>query len=345
MNMKNKPSSPIIPVGIRGLGYYLPKSCLDNQKLIKLGSPVSIDWILEKTGIQSRYIADDSEAMSDLVIHAAKMALSSAYLTANHIEALIVSGDLHDSGGVQLTSTAVALGLGISDISCFDLRAGCPSSVMVLHLGTAFVASKMARRILVTAAEINTRGIDYTDRTSVWFGDGAGAAILEPCIHGTGILATYVSGTGEGSGILTVPAGGSREPLTSESLNLKRHHLQMDGKAVFPFAVKKMVESLERITNYLGLTPHNLDRIIPHQANLRIIEAAMKVLNLPIEKAYVNLERVGNTAGASVLLALAEAYSNRFIRPGDIIATVGFGGGLAWGAQLIRVNHPEDFKN
>lgn len=339
----NRPRTPSIPVGIRSFGYYLPDRCLTNADLVQLGSPVTPEWITQKTGICTRYVADEREAMSDLVIPAAKAALSWANLTGASLDALMVSGDLHDSGGVQLTSALVAQALGLSAIACFDLRAGCPSSILAIHQGCALVASGLAGRVLVGAAEVNSRDADFTDRTAIWFGDGAGAIILEPCAPGTGILATYVAGTGEGSEILTVPAGGSREPITPEGLAAGRHRLYMDGRAVFPFGVQRMVESIRVVTSYLGMSPNHLDWIVPHQANLRIIESAADQLSFPMARVYTNLDRVGNTAGASVLLALSEACVNGTIRPGDLVATVSFGGGLAWGAQVIRVNHAQDF--
>lgn len=344
MKTTNRPCKPRNPVGISSYGFYLPKNRLVNSDLIRLGCPVTDEWIVEKTGIKCRAIAEDDEAMSDLLLPAMKMALSGLKPNSEVIDAIIASGDLHDSGGVQLTSALVANHLNLNGSICIDLRVGCPSSVFALHNGLALIASGLAGRALIGAGEVNSRGADFTDRTSVWFGDGAGAVILESCAPDTGILASYIAGSGEGSEILIVPAGGSREPITNESLTNGRNRLFMDGKAVFPFAVEKMVKTIGLLTDSLQLSPSDLNWIIPHQANIRIIEAGMQKLNLPLEKAIINIDRYGNTAGASVLLTLSEAVLSGKVHSGDLVVTVGFGGGLAWGGQIIRINSFKDFK-
>lgn len=335
--------TPIRPVGIRSVGHYLPVRRLKNDDLEALGNSAHPEWIVQKTGIHARHVADDSEALSDLIIPAAKAALTAGGLEANDLDAVIVAGDNHDTGGVRLTSTTVAKALGLESVTVYDIRSGCPGSVLALHLGVSLVASGLAARTLVTAGEVNTRGMNWAARSAVWFGDGAGAVVVEPCRHGTGILATLAAGSGDRAEILEIPAGGSREPVTAEGLLAGRHQLHMDAPAVFPFAVEKFIACIEAVTAHVGLKPVDLDLVIPHQANLRIIEAAAQHLGLRSQQVFVNLDRVGNTGAASVLLALSEAVAARAVKPGDLVVTVGFGGGLAWGAQLIRYNGPDDF--
>lgn len=343
-NIISAARGPVQPVGIRGFGYYVPERLLTNEDLAALGCPVTPDWIVKKTGISTRYVAEDSQAMSDLATPAAKKALENARLGPDDIDTFVVSGDYHDSGGVKSTSGIVSQNLGVkSTPACFDLRAGCPSSVLSVHQALAYIASGLSYRLLLSVAEINTRGVDYNDLAPIWFGDGAAAVILQRCSPGTGILATFAAGTGKNADILTIPAGGSREPTTVASLEAGRHHLFMDGKAVFPFAVEKLVTSLKEVTGFLGMDVSELDWIVPHQANRNIIKAGLEQLGIPISKAYLNLARYGNTAGPSALLALAEALNLGIIRPGQLVALVGFGGGLAWGAQVIRINYSSDF--
>ena len=343
MHPNNTSRVPAIAVGIRGFGRYLPARSLTNDDLVERGCPVTTDWIVQKTGIRRRHFADPDQAMSDLAIPAARAALSSSSIASDAVDSVIVAGDMHDAGGVQLTSALVANALGMDGVQVLDIRAGCPASVLALHHGTSLVASGLADRALVIAAEINTRDIDYTDRTSVWFGDGAAAVILERCHSGTGVLTSYTAGRGRGSDILIIPAGGSREPITPEALAGGRHRLQMDAHEVFKFAVERMVESLRIVMGRLGLSPSDLDWIVPHQANLRIVDAAMDAMKLPRTRAFTNIASIGNTAGPSALLALAEGIGGGTIRAGQLVGIVGFGGGLAWGAQVIRVNRASDF--
>ena len=335
--------APARPVGIRGLGAYLPTERLTNPDLQARGCPVSESWILEKTGIAGRHVAADGEAMSDLAIAAVRRAMCAARVGAEALDAVIVVGDNHDYGGVRTTSGVVAEALGIDAPACVDIRSGCPGSVIGLHVAAGLVSGGLARRVALCAAEISTRGIDWTARSSVWFGDGAASAIIEECQPGTGILGSFICGQGLGAEILQVPAGGSREPTTQASLSAGRHQLWMDARAVFPWAVEKFVETVHQLTTQHSVDLGQVRAIVPHQANLRIIEAAMARLDLPMSRAVVNLDRVGNTGCPATLLALHDAVQAQRVGPGDLVVTVGFGGGLAWGGQLIRLNQCDDF--
>lgn len=335
--------TPAKPVGISGWGLYLPHRSLSNDDLVALGCPISADEIGLKTGVLNRHVADENDALSDLAARAAFGALKDAQRTIDEIDTIIVAGDNLDYGGVQLTSARVAQLLGRREVGCFDLKVGCPASPLAMHAGMALVASGLADRVLIVAAEVNTRPIDYTKVDASFFGDGAAAALLEPCAPDTGILAGLIGGTGDGAEILSIPAGGSREPLTCDGLAAGRNLLQMNGRAVFRFGVERFVKTLRELTSFLHLTPEDLDRVVPHQANGRITEAAMKQIGLPYERALSTIDRFGNTAGASLLMALADAIGSGVLRPGDLVGTTGFGGGLAWGGHIIRLNRPSDF--
>jgi 3-oxoacyl-[acyl-carrier-protein] synthase-3 len=337
------PKRPARPVGIRGLGAYLPVRRLENAELQQLGCPVTPEWILEKTGILARHVAADDEAMSDLAIPAIRNALEVAEVAVRQLDGLVVAGDFHDYGGVRLTSGVVADALGLHGRTCIDLRVGCPGSIFALHEGAALVGSGLAECLVVVAAEVSTRGADWTSRTAVWFGDGAAAAVLAPCRPGTGILWTVVAGDGHGAEILQVPAGGSREPTSPATVAQGRHVLHMDARAVFPWAVERFVETVGELTRGVGVPLDSVAAIVPHQANLRIIHAAMLDLGLPMDMAVVNVDHVGNTGSPATLLALHDGLASGRLHAGDLVVLVGFGGGLAWGGQLLRLNSPCDF--
>lgn len=335
-------STPNRPVVIRSLGHYLPSVRLSNADLVAGGCPATAEWIKSKTGIEARHIAAVGEAFSDLAIPACVAALGS--MPPSTIDSVIAAGDFLDFGGVRLTSGRVASALGIEGASTFDLKMGCPASVAGLHQAISLVAAGLSRRTLLAVAELNTHGIDWHDRGSIWFGDAGAAAVLEPCLDARyGVLATTMAGTGDGADILQVPAGGSVEPTTSATVANKRHVLYHDARAVFPFALEALVSTTRTLLAHVGLNIDDLDLLVPHQANLRVIEAAALEFGLPMTRIALSLKDCGNTAAPSVLLTLSQAVAEGRVKAGDLVATVGFGGGLAWGGQLIRWPDPRAF--
>lgn len=339
--MPSTAKSPAAAVGLRGFGHFLPGAPIDNAALEKLGCPGPPERIAMRSGVITRHVAAPEQAMSDLAIPAARRALDNAGLTPADIDALIVAGDFHDYGGVRSTSGVVAEALGLGKVLLLDLRAGCPAAILGLHIGTALVAGGLSQRVLVAAAEVNTRGA--APAVLAWFGDGAGAVVLERCRPGTGILRTFAAGQGLGADILEVPAGGSREPLTEEGLQQGRNQLSMDARAVLAFAVPTVIESVTAVLSAENLTVDDLDHVVLHQASRRVIDGVTSELRLPASKMVSNLASTGNTAGASLLIALSEAIEHGRIAPGSLVLLCGFGGGLAWGAQLVRANAPTDF--
>ncbi len=330
-----KVSTPRVAVGIRAIASHLPSRRLSNSDLVRLGCPTSAEQIERKTGIRVRHVAAEGERLSDLAVAASRCAL--AHLSPTSVDAVILAGDNLDYGGVRLTSGVVASALAIENASTFDIKMGCPASVAALHLGVGLIAAGLAQRTLLAVGEVNTQGVNWQEIGSVWFGDAAAAALLEPCAQPDfGIIATGMAGTGNGAEVLQVPAGGSAEPTTQQTVANARHRLHHDAHAVFPFAVEAMVTTVRALLRHIGRGIADIDVVVPHQANLRVIEAAASALMLPMEKVALSLQERGNTAAPSVLLTLAEAVSLGRVTTGSLVLTVGFGGGLAWGGQIIR---------
>jgi 3-oxoacyl-[acyl-carrier-protein] synthase-3 len=235
------------------------------------------------------------------------------------------------------TATFVQTALGASHIPAFDISAACSGFVYGLDIAHQFIATGRCRRILVVGAEAMSRVVDWTDRAScVLFGDGAGAAVLERCPPGQGILSTKIASNGAGACLLQIPAGGSREPLTAETVGTDRQFLHMDGKAVYSFAVEIMGEAAMAALDAAGISPSEIDLLVPHQANIRIIKSAADRMGIPLDKVFINVDRYGNTSAASIPIALTEAVRTGRLKEGDLVVTVGFGAGLTWGANVMR---------
>jgi 3-oxoacyl-[acyl-carrier-protein] synthase-3 len=290
-----------------GLGYYLPEGVLTNFDLEKMVD-TSDEWIVTRTGIRERRIAKPEEAASDLAIRAANDAMADAGVEARDIDLIVVG-----------TATA-------------DYP--FPSTATVLQ--DMIMAGKI-RRAIVVGVETLSRIIDYTDRaTCVLFGDGAGAVIMEPCGEGEGILSTCMKSDGKYADLLYQPAGGSRTPLTEERIRNREQYVKMKGDGLFKYAVKAMVEAGETALREANIDVSQIDFVVPHQANIRIIEGVRTRLGVPPEKVIVNIDRVGNTSSASVPIAFCEARDKGIIKRGDLILIVAFGGGLTWGAAVIK---------
>jgi len=321
-------------VGIIGVGEYLPEKILSNAQLEKMVD-TSDEWITTRTGIKERHLAAVGQAASDLAIKAAQQALANANFKAEDIELIVVATI---TGDMPFPSTAVIVQnkLGVKKAACFDISAACAGFVYGISVAQQFIACGTYKNALVIGVEVLSSITDWQDRnTCVLFGDGAGAAVLAEVAKG-GIISTYLGCDGSKVDILNLPAGGSRNPATQTTVENRQHFLKMQGNELFKIAVNTMTNAAEVVLKQAGLTFADVDLIIPHQANARIIMAVAKKLGIPEEKVYLNIERCGNMSSASTVTALCEAVQEGKVKRGDIILLDAFGAGLVWGACIIK---------
>lgn len=320
-------------VGIMGTGSYVPERILTNDDLAKIVD-TNDEWITTRTGIRERRIASDDEATSDLAFKAAEKAIIDAGIDKNEIELIIVATMTQD----HLTPSTAALvqdKLGIK-AAAFDVSAACTGFIYGFTAGYSFIKAGIYKKVLVIGAETMSRVIDWEDRgTCILFGDGAGAVVLGEVETG-GFLASHLAADGSGACELIVPAGGSRKAATAETIENREVYLKMNGREIFKFAVKAFPESVENVLTQQNLIADDIDIFIPHQANVRIIEAIAKRFKQPLDKFFVNLHKYGNTSGASIPIALDEASKEGRFKKGDKIVATGFGGGLTYGSILFE---------
>ena len=322
-------------VGIIGTGSYLPTKIVTNQDLEKTVETTS-EWIVDRTGIKERRIADPGIATSDLAALAAEKAMIDAGVTADEIDLIILATCTPDMGVVS-TACLVQDKIKASKAAAFDLSAACSGFAYGLVVGSQCIKTGLYKKVLVIGAETLSRILDWTDRnTCVLFGDGAGAAVLSEVPAGYGILGVDLGAQGSGADFLKVSAGGSRLPATNETVNQRQHFVTMNGSEVFKFAVKVMGESALRALDNAGLSHTDIDCLVPHQANIRIINSAAKRLKVPMEKVMVNVDKYGNTSAATIPIALDEAIKCNKIKNDDIVVLVGFGGGLTWASCVMK---------
>ncbi|HNC52676.1 MAG TPA: beta-ketoacyl-ACP synthase III [Accumulibacter sp.] len=315
---------------ITGIGSFLPGQAVTNDDLARRGIETSDEWITSRTGIRCRHLAENGETSSDLGLEASRRALNAAGLQASDVDLIIVATSTPD---FIFPSTACLLQskLGNSGATAFDVQAVCSGFVYALTIADKFLRSGSHRRALVVGAEVFSRILDWSDRTTcVLFGDGAGAVVLEAGDQ-QGILATALHADGAHHGILSVPGSVSGGKVTGDPF------LRMDGQAVFKFAVRVLAEVGEECCQAAGIGTADVDWLIPHQANIRILEATAKRMKLPMGKVVVTVDRHGNTSAASVPLALDEAVRERRIQAGQKILLEGVGGGFTWGAVLLQL--------
>lgn len=325
----------LINAGIVGVGTCVPERVLTNAHLEQMVD-TNDEWIRTRSGIRERRIASPEQATSDLAAAAGKRALEDAGVEPEEVDLVIAATNTPDMS-FPATACLVQDRIGARNAGAFDLAAGCTGFIYGLAVGSQFVSTGSCRTVLVIGAETLSRILNWEDRnTCVLFGDGAGAVVLRPAAEGSGILASKLWADGAGGPHLSLPAGGSRQPATRETVDGKLHYVHMNGREVFKFAVRIMGEAAEEVLAAAGLTKSDLDFFIPHQANIRIIDAAAKRLGLPMEKVLVNVDRYGNTSTASIPLALEEAVHGGRIKKGDHIVMVGFGAGLTWGAVAMK---------
>lgn len=321
--------------GIISIGSAVPEKVLSNADLEKIVDTTD-EWIRTRTGILERRIADDDKATSDYATEAARVALDRAGLRPNDIDLIIVATVTGDMP-FPATACIVQNALGADKVPAFDLGAGCSGWVYGLSVANAFVSSGIYDRVLVIGADLLSRVTNWTDRsTCVLFGDGAGAAVVAPVEDGLGMLGFELGSDGSGAEVLKIEAGGSRQPCTHEAVDNYRNKIFMAGSEVFKFAVRIQGEAAERVLAKCGMTTADIDLMVPHQANMRIIDSAVNRLGLPSEKIFVNLHKYGNTSAASIPIALDEALREDRIKKGDTIVVVGFGAGLTWAAGVMK---------
>ncbi len=325
---------------IVGWGKYVPQQVLTNDDLSRMVD-TSDEWIRTRTGIRERRLVEEGETTASMSITAAQEALEVAGLNPTQLDLIIIATATPDYL-LPATACLVQDALGATHAAAFDLAAGCSGFVYGLSIAAHLLAAGVYQTALVIGAETLSRITNWNDRaTCVLFGDGAGAVVLQAGENQGGVLATVLGADGSGGDLLRLPAGGSRDPATHQTVAEGLHFIHMKGREVFRFAVKVMPAATREVLEKAGLTLADIDLLIPHQANQRIIESAVRSLELPPEIVYSNMERYGNTSAASIPIALSEAVEEGRIQPGDLLVCVGFGSGLTWGAAAIRWTRPQ----
>lgn len=320
---------------ITGWGMYVPSRVLTNHDLEQMVD-TSDEWIVTRTGIRERRIVAAGETTVTMSLAASRQALAQARVLPADLDLIIIATSTPDYL-CPSASSILQHALGARKAAAFDLVAGCSGFVYGLVTASQFIQTGLYERALVVGAETLSAGVDWTDRdTCILFGDGAGAVVLQASPYPTGILAAELGSDGADWDALMVPGGGCANPFSQGVLERREHYLRMDGRRVFKFATHIMSESVRRVVSQSGVPWEEIELVIPHQANARIIELAMRRLGLPPEKVMVNLERYGNTSAASIALALCEAVDEGRLRPDDHVVLVGFGAGLTWATAVVH---------
>ncbi len=323
--------------GIYGVGQGLPSRCVTNEDLVAGGLDTSDQWIFDRTGIRSRWLADSDTATSDLALMASQQALERAGVLPTDIDLLIVATTTPDFMLFPSTACVLQDKLGLNAIGAMDVSAACSGFSYAVSIATAYVKAGMASRVLVVAADCLSKYLDWSDRSvCVLFGDGAGAVVIGPVRDGFGVIYSRLYSKGSLGNILNVPSGGSRSPITPEMGCDKSSLIYMNGRQVFRVAIDCVAEAFVTALAATGLTLDTLDWFLPHQANLRLIQAITDRLGFSMDKTLMNIEHYGNTSAASIPIMMAEAASDGRLKEGQTILTIGFGAGFTWGVQVIR---------
>jgi len=320
---------------ITGWGMAVPEKILTNGDLEKI-LDTNDKWIVERTGIRERHIAREGQTTSSLAVEAAWKALSVAKIKPTEID-LIICATSTPEYLFPATACLIQDRIGATKAGAFDLSAACTGFIYALNMAAQAIRSGSLKVVLVLGAETLSRFVDWTDRnTCILFGDGAGALLLQASDVPGGVISTVMHSDGSGADLLVVPAGGSKNPATEATIRAGLHYIQMDGREVFRFATRVMAQATREVLTSAGILIEDVKWIIPHQANLRIIEAAARGLKLPLEKFVINLDRYGNTSTASIPIAICEAIKDGRLQKGDKFVLVGFGAGLTWGATVAQ---------
>lgn len=321
---------------IAGTGRNAPQRVMTNHDFAAIGIETSDEWIVGRTGIRERHIAAPNETTCTMAAGAARRAMERAGVHAGDIDTIVLSTATTDR---LLPSTAVDLQaeLGATRAAAFDISAACSGFIYGVTVAESLIAAGNAETVLVVGAERMSSIIDWQDRsTCVLFGDGAGAAIVRPAKRDRGVLGTFIRSDGALANLLYRPAGGAAQPFDRQVLEDRSFYVKMAGREVFKHAVRSMAEACDRVLDAAKLTSADIDLLIPHQANIRIIEATAKHASIPMDKVYVNVDRFGNTSSASIPIALDEAIETGRVTEGSTVLLVGFGAGFTWGSMIIR---------
>jgi 3-oxoacyl-[acyl-carrier-protein] synthase-3 len=322
-----------------GIGRCLPEQVVTNADL-EARLDTTDEWIRTRTGIRERRVARADQATSDLAVPAARQALASAGVAPEDVDLIICCTATPDHL-FPATACLIQDALGCRRAAAFDLSAACSGFIYGLATANAFIASGAHRTVLVCGAETLTKILDWTDRSSaVLLGDGAGAALLQPAEPGYGILSTYLGADGAGGPLVQQPAGGSRQPASAETVAARLHTFRQNGREVYRFATQIMGDAADAALGLAGLRAGDVDWLVPHQANLRIIESAARRFGFPMDRVWVNIDRYGNMSTACIPVALSEAAEQGKLRRGQTVLAVAFGAGLTWGAVTMRWSMP-----
>jgi 3-oxoacyl-[acyl-carrier-protein] synthase-3 len=320
---------------IIGTGSSVPDDRLTNEDLEEMVD-TSDEWITKRTGIKERRIASDGEATSDLALEASEEALQEAPIDRDEIDAIVVGtitpDNMFPSSGCHLQRK-----LGLEPAPSFDVSAACSGYIYALTTGWSFICSGFAEHVLVLGAEVLSTVTDYQDRSMcVLFGDGAGATVLGPGNGRHEVLYTNMYAEGDGDDLMVVPAGGSRMPTTTETVENRQHYMKMEGRKVFKFAVNTLCDMIQEAADAEDLDVEDLSLVVPHQMNQRIMDKVCSIIGLPEDRMYSNIDQYGNTSGASIPLALDEAVEENRLSEGDYLVLTSVGAGLTWGTTLIE---------
>jgi len=319
-----------------GTGHAVPRRALTNDEFAAMGIETPDEWIRERTGIRQRYIAGDGETLTSLVTEASRQAMADAGVHAGELDAIIL-GTVSPDRLMPATAVEVQAALGASRAVAFDLGAACSGWLYSAQVAEGLLATGQYETILVIGGEVLSRIVNWKDRnTCVLFGDGAGATIVRRSTKGRGILSAYMRSDGNLADLLHRPKGGGCFPMNDEVLAEGSHYIQMSGREVFKHAVRSMADAADRALDGAKLSGTDVDLMIPHQANIRIIEATAKHANIPMEKVFVNVDRFGNTSAASIPIALDEARQQGRIVEGSTVLFAAFGAGFTWGSMVVR---------
>ena len=325
-----------VPIAaITGLGTAVPARLVTNADFEKY-LDTSDQWIVERTGIRQRYIAGP-ETLTDLCETASRIAMKGAGISAPNLDAIVL-GTISPDRRLPATACELQARLGADNAAAFDIAAACPGWIYALAVGEGLIASGRAKNVLALGAEKLSSVTDTTDRsTAVLFGDGAGASVVGPATgDGRGILSIILGSDGKLADLLYIPAGGSTEPISEKVVRERTHYIRMAGREVFKAAVLAMAKACDEALEKAGVRAEDIDLLVPHQANLRIIESTAKHAGIPMSKVMVNVDRYGNTSAASIPLALAQGVEEGRIRPGSLLLMVTFGAGFTWGSVVMR---------
>ena len=314
---------------------YLPKKTLTNKDLEKMVE-TSDEWILSRTGIEKRHLVEEGEATSDMCKHVANELLRKSNKRPEEIDLILIATSTPDFPVVS-TAALVQDKIGATNAWGYDIVAACTGFVYAMETGAKLVESGKYQNVVVIGADTMSSIIDYTDRnTCIIFGDGAGGVLLEPSENDNGVLDSILCADGSGEKYLTVPAGGSLNPASKDTVNKRMHYVYQDGKTVFKFAVKNMADVSKQILDNNNLTGEDIKLFIPHQANKRIIDAAAERCGLRDDQVLVNINKYGNTTAGTIPIALDDAVEEKMLENGDILLFAAFGGGFTWGSMLIK---------